>query len=41
MRQLFEMEKVELKDVIDALIDAVRVQGKHTPDLRYINPLNA
>ena len=34
MRQLFEIEKVELRDVLEAMIEAVRVQTKHTPDLR-------
>ena len=34
MRQLFDIEKVEMKDVIEALIDAVTVQRKHTPNLR-------
>lgn len=36
MRQLFDIEKVELKDAIEALIDAVTVQRKHTPNLSVL-----
>ena len=34
MRQLYEMDKVDLKDAIDSLVGALKVQTKHTQDLR-------
>ena len=36
MRQLFELEKVELKEVVDTLIEAVRLSSLHAQDLRLV-----